>query len=280
MVMGTASTMASLTEAMGMMLPGLAAVPAVNSQRIRLAEQSGRRIVDLIEKNITPDKIITREAFENAIRVLMAVGGSTNAVVHLPAIAGRLGIDLPLSLFDEISRTTPMLGNIRPSGKKAPHGGPRGGGRHSRGDERTRTPAPRRLPDGDGRDRDGKPQTSPRGAAVAGRHLHTGEAYFGRRRPRHRQGLARARRRGHQDFGGQFRFTDAYRPRRGLLIPAGHDRANRRPRPSRDGRRAFSSFRTPGPSARPASRRQAPCPSPRSCSKRACATWCASRTRA
>ena len=118
MVMGTASTMASLTEAMGMMVPGLAAVPAVNSNRMRLAEQSGRRIVDLIEKDITPEKIMTREAFENAIRVLMAVGGSTNAVVHLPAIAGRLGIDLPLSLFDDISRTTPMLGNVRPSGKK------------------------------------------------------------------------------------------------------------------------------------------------------------------
>lgn len=118
MVMGTASTMASLAEAMGMMLPGLAAVPAVNSHRLRLAEQSGRRITALIENDITPEKIMTREAFENAIRVLMAVGGSTNAVVHLPAIAGRLGVDLPLSAFDDISRTTPMIGNVRPSGKK------------------------------------------------------------------------------------------------------------------------------------------------------------------
>ena len=118
MVMGTASTMASLAEAMGMMLPGLAAVPAVNSNRLRLAEQSGRRITDLIEKNLTPDKIITRESLENAIRVLMAVGGSTNAVVHLPAIAGRLGIDLPLSVFDDISRETPLLGSVRPSGSK------------------------------------------------------------------------------------------------------------------------------------------------------------------
>ncbi len=118
MVMGTASTMASIAEAIGMMVPGLAAVPAVNSQRLRLAEQSGRLITALIEKDITPDKIMTRKSFENAIRVLMAVGGSTNAVVHLPAIAGRLGIDLPLSLFDEISRTTPMIGNVRPSGKR------------------------------------------------------------------------------------------------------------------------------------------------------------------
>ncbi len=118
MVMGTASTMASLTEAMGMMVPGMAAVPAVNAHRLRLAEQSGRLITSLIEKDLTPDKIMTREAFENAIRVLMAVGGSTNAVVHLPAIAGRLGVNLPLRDFDEISRTTPTLGNVRPSGKK------------------------------------------------------------------------------------------------------------------------------------------------------------------
>jgi len=117
MVMGTASTMACVTEALGMMLPGLAAVPAVNSRRLRLAEESGRRIVRMAEENLTPDKIMTRGAFENAIRVLMAVGGSTNAVVHLPAIAGRLGVELPLALFDELSRTTPLVGNIRPSGK-------------------------------------------------------------------------------------------------------------------------------------------------------------------
>jgi len=116
MVMGTASTMASITEALGMMLPGLAAIPAPNSKRLRLAEESGRRIVEMVEEGLTPDKIMTREAFENAIRVLMAVGGSTNAVVHLPAIAGRLGIELPLSLFDELSRTTPHIAGVRPSG--------------------------------------------------------------------------------------------------------------------------------------------------------------------
>ena len=117
MVMGAASTMACLTEALGMMLPGLAAVPAVNSRRLRLAEESGRRIVRMVEESLTPAKVMTRGAFENAIRVLMAVGGSTNAVVHLAAIAGRLGVELPLALFDEISRTTPLIGNIRPSGK-------------------------------------------------------------------------------------------------------------------------------------------------------------------
>jgi dihydroxy-acid dehydratase len=118
MVMGTASTMASIVEALGMMLPGLAAVPAVNSRRLRLAEESGRRIMGMVREGLTPEKILTREAFENAIRVLMAVGGSTNAVVHLPAIAGRLEIDLPLSLFDDISRTTPLIANVRPSGKE------------------------------------------------------------------------------------------------------------------------------------------------------------------
>ncbi len=117
MVMGTASTMACLAEALGMMLPGLAAVPAVSSRRLRLAEESGRRIVQMAEESLTPERVMTREAFENAIRVLMAVGGSTNAVVHLPAIAGRLGIELPLALFDEISRSTPLVGNVRPSGK-------------------------------------------------------------------------------------------------------------------------------------------------------------------
>lgn len=117
MVMGTASTMACLTEALGMMLPGLAAVPAVNSRRLRLAEESGRRIVRMVEEDLTPAKVMTRRAFENAIRVLMAVGGSTNAVVHLAAIAGRLGVELPLALFDELSRGTPLIGNVRPSGK-------------------------------------------------------------------------------------------------------------------------------------------------------------------
>ncbi len=118
MVMGTASTMASMVEALGMTLPGLAAVPAVNSRRLRMAEESGRRIVAMIEEGLTPEKILTREAFENAIRVLMAIGGSTNAVIHLPAIAGRLGVPLPLDLFDRLSRDTPLLAAVRPTGKE------------------------------------------------------------------------------------------------------------------------------------------------------------------
>src|SRR5919201_4176338 len=117
MVMGTASTMAACAEALGMMLPGGAAIPAADSRRLRFAEASGRQIVRLAREGIRPSQIMTRGAFENAIRVLHAVGGSTNAVVHLPAIAGRLGIDLPLDLFDQISRRTPLIANMRPAGQ-------------------------------------------------------------------------------------------------------------------------------------------------------------------
>ena len=93
-VMGTASTMASLAEALGMTLPGCAAIPAPDSRRLAIAEKSGRRIVDMVWEDLRPSRIMTREAIENAIAVDMAIGGSTNAVVHLLAIAGRLGIDL------------------------------------------------------------------------------------------------------------------------------------------------------------------------------------------
>ncbi len=116
-VMGTASTMASIAEALGMTLPGAAAIPAPDSRRLQLAEATGRRIVDMVREDLKPSKIMTREAIENAITVDMAVGGSTNAVVHLLAIAGRLGIRLTLDDFDRISRKTPYLANIRPSGQ-------------------------------------------------------------------------------------------------------------------------------------------------------------------
>lgn len=117
MVMGTASTMNALTEALGMALPGNGAIPAPDARRLRLAEASGRRIVALARAGVCPSQIMTRPAFENAITLLCALGGSTNAVVHLPAIAGRLGIALPLALFDEISQRTPLLVNLRPIGR-------------------------------------------------------------------------------------------------------------------------------------------------------------------
>jgi L-arabonate dehydrase len=117
MVMGTASTMTSIAEALGMTLPGCANVPAADSRRHVMGELSGARIVQMVYEDLRPSKILTLQALENAIRLDMAIGGSTNAIIHLVALAGRLGIDLPLSLFDEISRTTPFLANIRPSGK-------------------------------------------------------------------------------------------------------------------------------------------------------------------
>jgi len=115
--MGTASTMTSLSEALGMMLPGISSLPATDARRLTAAEATGRRIVDLVHEDLRPTDILTPQAFDNAIRLLMALGGSTNAVVHLIAIAGRLNITLPLSRFDELSRTTPWLVNLSPSGK-------------------------------------------------------------------------------------------------------------------------------------------------------------------
>jgi dihydroxy-acid dehydratase len=118
MVMGTASTMASMAEALGMTLTGNAAIPAVDARRYALAELSGRRAVEMaLAGGPRPSQVLTAEAFDNAIRVEMAIGGSTNAIIHLVALAGRAGVPLPLARFDELSRTTPFLLNVRPSGK-------------------------------------------------------------------------------------------------------------------------------------------------------------------
>ncbi len=117
MTMGTASTMASMAEALGMQLPYSASWPAVDSRRYETAQRAGQVIIDLVEHDVTPDKIMTRAAFENAIRVNAAIGGSTNAVVHLLAIAGRLGVPLNLDDFDTLIRDVPTLVNLQPSGK-------------------------------------------------------------------------------------------------------------------------------------------------------------------
>jgi dihydroxy-acid dehydratase len=116
MTMGTASTMACMTEALGLTLPGAAAIPAVDSRRVHLAEAAGRQIVELVDRDIRPSSILSREAFENGIRTLHAISGSTNAIIHLIAYAGRLGVELPLSLFDELSTSTPWLVNLKPAG--------------------------------------------------------------------------------------------------------------------------------------------------------------------
>lgn len=115
--MYTANTMACITEALGMSLPTCATSLAITSHKRRIAFESGRRIVELIKRNITPRKIMTRKAFENAIRIDMALGGSTNTVLHIPAIAHEAGVELPLEVFDELSRTTPHISNMLPGGE-------------------------------------------------------------------------------------------------------------------------------------------------------------------
>jgi dihydroxy-acid dehydratase len=117
MTMGTASTMASMAEALGMQLPYSATWPAVDARRYETAQRAGQRIVSMVESDLTPDKIMTRAAFENAIKVNAAIGGSTNAVIHLLAIAGRLGVPLQLDDFDTLIRDVPTLLNLQPSGK-------------------------------------------------------------------------------------------------------------------------------------------------------------------
>jgi len=117
MTMGTASTMASMAEALGMTLPGNAAIPAVDARRRVISQMSGRRIVDMVKEDLRPSDILTKEAFENAIRVNGAVGGSTNAVIHLLALAGRIGVDLTLEDWDRLGRDVPTIVNLQPSGK-------------------------------------------------------------------------------------------------------------------------------------------------------------------
>jgi L-arabonate dehydrase len=118
MTMGTASTMACVTEALGLTLPGAAAIPAVDSRRSQVAEAAGRQIVELVARDIRPSDIVTADAFENAIRTLHAISGSTNAIIHLIAYAGRVGVQLPLALFDELSDSTPWLVNLKPAGER------------------------------------------------------------------------------------------------------------------------------------------------------------------
>ncbi|MCM3762139.1 dihydroxy-acid dehydratase [Alkalihalobacillus oceani] len=117
MVMGSASTIAACAESMGMMLPGTAAAPATVNERLRLAKETGKAIINLVKENIRPSDIMTKNAFDNAVRTVMAVGGSSNSVIHLIAIARRLGIKLTLDRFDELSKSTPFIANIRPAGE-------------------------------------------------------------------------------------------------------------------------------------------------------------------
>jgi dihydroxy-acid dehydratase len=116
-VMGTASTMASIAEALGMALPGSAAIPAVHADRLRAAEASGRRAVELVANPIRPSQVITAKSVENALRVLLAIGGSTNAIVHVTAIARRAGVKVDLNRLNELSDSTPVLVDLKPTGQ-------------------------------------------------------------------------------------------------------------------------------------------------------------------
>src|SRR6202167_2140360 len=117
MVMGTAATMMAITEALGLSLPGASSIPAPDANHPRMCAAGGRRIVDMVWEDLTPDKILTPAAFDNAIRVHMALGGSTNAIIHVIAMARRAGVALDMQRFDEISRQVPVIANITPSGK-------------------------------------------------------------------------------------------------------------------------------------------------------------------
>ncbi|OSQ37486.1 L-arabinonate dehydratase [Thalassospira mesophila] len=118
MTMGTASTMTAIAEALGMTLPGATSIPAADSNHIRMCTASGRRIVNMVWEDLRPDQVITAASVENAVTVAMATGCSTNAVIHLIAMARRAGVDLDLNDFDRLSRTTPVIANIRPTGDK------------------------------------------------------------------------------------------------------------------------------------------------------------------
>src|SRR5205814_7557191 len=116
-------------EALGMCLPGTASIPAVDAERARAAEATGARAVALAREELRPSQVLTAEAFDNAITVLMAIGGGTNAVVHLLALAGRVGVPLTLDRFHELSTRTPLLANVRPSGEHLVEQLHRAGGR-------------------------------------------------------------------------------------------------------------------------------------------------------
>ena len=115
--MGTAATMMAITEALGLALPGASSIPAPDANHPRMCAAAGRRAVDMVWEDLTPEKILTPAAFDNAIRVHMALGGSTNAIIHVIAMARRAGVALDMARFDAISRQVPVIANITPSGK-------------------------------------------------------------------------------------------------------------------------------------------------------------------
>ena len=118
MTMGTASTMTSIAEALGITLPGAASIPAADANHIRMSSACGRRAVEMVHEDLTPDRILTRASVDNAVTVAMATGCSTNAIIHLVAMARRAGVPLDMDDLDKAGRTTPVIANVRPSGKE------------------------------------------------------------------------------------------------------------------------------------------------------------------
>ena len=278
MTMGTASTMTSAAEALGMTLPGMASIPAVDSAHYRMAAASGRRIVAMAWEDLTPDKILTREAFEDAVATVLALGGSTNAFIHLIAMAGRAGVDLTLDDFDAISRRVPWLANIRPSGKYLMEDFYFAGGLPALLGQLAKVPGalhPDRMtvnrPPVRGKYRRGtrpQPRRHPRARHRAGRRGRGGGAA---RQP----GPGR---RGHQAHRGRTAADQAHRPRRRLRLLRRPARTHQRPGAEHHRRTRSWCCATRVPRAAPACPSTACCPSPTTCSSRASATWCGSPT--
>ena len=225
MVMGTAATMMAIAEALGLTLPGASSIPAADSSHPRMCGVAGRRIVDMVWEDLTLDRILTPAAFDNAIKVHMAMGGSTNAIIHVIAMARRAGVALDMQRFDRISREIPVLANVRPSGKYLMEDFFYAGG-FARADARARGQARSVLPDGDGKDARGKYRR--RAGLSARRHPFAGRSHLCRRRNRrpHRQpGAARLR---DEAGGGGSAIPQAPRARarvRGLQSHGARDRA-------------------------------------------------------
>ena len=277
-VMGTASTMACVTEALGMMLPGGASPPAVTADRIRIAERSGAAAVAMANSQLTPERIMSAEAFENALRVLLAIGGSTNGIIHLTAVAGRLGIKLDLDRLDALGRDTPVLVDLKPSGLYYMEDFHKAGGMpallrelrpllHLDRAHRHRAHPGRRAGRRCGRlsaERD--PAAGPSDLS-AGRH---------RRAARQ----SRAERSADQAVGCGPETVRARRPRRGVRIAGRSRRAHRRARPGRDRGRFPGAAECAGRKAATPCPRRATCRSRPSCRAPASKTWCAYRMRA
>ncbi len=275
MTMGTAVSMMSVAEALGLTLPGAALIPAADANHPRMMTHAGRRVVDMVWEDMTPDKIVTAKAVDNAIRVHMALGGSTNVMIHLIAMARRAGVALSLERFDQISREVPVIANIRPSGAYLAEDFFYAGGLACP-DEGTRAADPRRLHDGERRDHGRNDRAG--GGLQHRRHPQPQEPDLRRGRDGRVEGQPRAARRHHEALGSRGAPAQASRQGGGVprLQPHGGGDRPRRPRRDRGfgdraaerGSEGRSGHAGVGHAADPEEAREG----------RACGTWCASPT--